>query len=238
MRLKLAPIFTLLFLLSPCAWATFTVPNNSGYTGTTTAAYAGTQTSGNVNIGISAYCANGSCISGTCATGNFSDSPGANTWANDVGNGATETVCVQVGHAFNINSSSSNVVTCPNSTFFPVCGAIEVNGLGSSPTKESQGITSGTAINSVATAGSCTSGDFAVAAFYSGNTGAAGSGWTQVGTPASHFLMEWQTVSGTGTVTATATGNTGGSGASVVCYKPSGGTVKVCAVSLLGAGPC
>jgi hypothetical protein len=74
-------------------------------------------------------------------------------------------------------------------------------------------------LSSVATTGSCTAGDFAIALFYSGATPSPGTGWTQIAAPTNN-LMEWQKVAATGTVMATASGTTGNTGAAVAYYKP------------------
>ena len=127
--------------------------------------------------------------------------------------------CLVLGHSFNIASSSSNTLTCPDTADFPLCGGAEVSGLGLTPSVEGVGNAFGN-ISSIATTTSCTSGDFAFAAFY-GGTPVVGSGWTAIGTPSHAWIMEWQTVSSTGTVTATITGNSTTEAGSVACYKPT-----------------
>lgn len=246
--LKLLPIFVLFCFAGILHAQSYTIPQASAYGAgvNINAIYTSNQTAGNTNIVGTGFCPGPGCTSSACQSSAVADNAGShggtgnNTYIMDQNSAAAQIVCTAIGRAFGITATTGNNTTTTTTATanFQVTFAIEVNGLGASPSKESQGVSSGSGLGSVATAGSCTSGDFVIAYVYSNSQPSAGSGWTAIGTPADNQIAEWQKVTGTGIITATWSGAGTVTGASIVCYKPTAASSKVCTLSTMGAGPC
>jgi len=217
-------------ILSP-VWGQYTIVQNSPYQAAVavSGALSVNQTSGNTNIGGTAFCPNAGCSSATCPTSSFTDNAGShggsgnNTYTADQNSSAAALVCVDLGRAFNItNTTSTNTVTATTSgASYQVTVAVEVNGLGVSPSLESVGSGSSASLTTVSTSGSCTAGDFAISYWYSNTQPSAGSGWTAIDTPFANQIMIWQVVGSTGVVTATVSGTGATTGGAIACYKPT-----------------
>jgi hypothetical protein len=239
--MKRALLLLVFVFLVARAKGAYVIVQSSGYHPTnTTDVLASNQTAGNTNIVAVAFCPNVGCTSATCQTTSLADTKGNSPYVMDQNAASTQILCVDIGRFFNIAATIvANTVTqtVSGTPFYTNGQAIEVSGLGTSPSFESSGTNSGSGLTSASTGGSCTAGDFAISYWYSNNQPSAGSGWTPIGTPGSNQVLMWQTVGSTGIVTATVTGTGTLTGGSVVCYKP---TAVVAATTsslvLLGAG--